>query len=63
MKESLKDYSPPRVQKYRQRKKESQLTVKISLTKLQRGLSSSERTSVGRATKLRNNLELPRQKK
>ena len=63
MKESLKDYSPPRVQKYRQRKKESQLTVKISLTKLQRGLSSSERTSVGRATKLRNTLELPRQKK
>ena len=55
VKESPKDYSTPRVQKYGQRKKESQLKVKTPfLRRSPKRLTSSERTNVNRATKFIN---------
>ena len=63
VKESPKDYSTPRVQKYRQRKKESQLKVKVPfLRKSPKRLTSSERTNVSRAAKFINTLESSRTK-
>ena len=61
VKESPKDYSTSRVQKYRQRKKESQLKVNVSFfIKSPKRLTSSERTNVSRAIKFINILESPR---
>ena len=63
VKESPKDYSTPRVQKYQQRKKESQLKVKVLfLRKSPKRLTSSERANVSRAIKFINTLESPRTK-
>ena len=46
VKESTKDYSTPRIQKYRQRKKESQLKVKLLfLRKSPKRLTSAEPVS------------------
>ena len=63
VKESPKDYSTLRVQKYQQRKKERQLKVKVPfLRKSSKRLTFSERTSVSRATKFINTLKSPRTK-
>ena len=63
MKESPKDYSTPRVQKYQERKKQSQLKVKVPfLRKSPKRLMSDLRTNVSRAIKFTNTLESPRTK-
>ena len=63
MKESPKDYSTPRVQKYQERKKQSQLKVKVPfLRKSPKRLMSGLRTNVSRAIKFTNTLESPRTK-
>ena len=63
VKESPKDYLTPRVQKYRQMKKQSQIKVKVPFMRTSpKRLTSSERTNVSRATKFINTLVSPRKK-
>ena len=63
VKESPKDYSTPRVQKYQERKKQSQLKVKVPfLRKSPKRLMSGLRTNVSRVIKFTNTLESPRTK-
>ena len=57
VKESPKDYSTPRVQKYRQRRK----SVKSNSTLLEK-ITSNKRTNFRRAAKFINTLESPRTK-
>ena len=57
VKESPKDYSTPRVQKYRQRRK----SVKSNSTLLEK-ITSNKRTNFSRAAKFINTLESPRTK-
>ena len=57
VKESPKDYSTPRVQKYRQRRK----SVKSNSTLLEK-ITSNKRTNFSRAAKSINTLESPRTK-